>query len=76
MTSGPEPEAGSSPMPTPELPGEFVSEDLRADCARFLEEQRARIRHRRELPFEEPASWLPASQSPPNPAQRSTGNRR
>jgi hypothetical protein len=55
-------------MPTPELPGEFVSEDLRADCARFLDDQRARIRRRSELPSER-AFWLPddsASQSPPN----------
>jgi hypothetical protein len=34
----------------PELPGEFVSEDLRADCARFLEDQRALIRWRADLP--------------------------
>ena len=41
-----------------ELPGEFVSEDLRADCARFLEDQRALIRWRADLP---PGSegWLP-----------------
>ena len=37
-------------MPEPELPGEFVSEELRADCARFLEELRALVRHRTELP--------------------------
>ena len=32
-----------------ELPGEFVSDDLRADCDRFLEELRARVAFRREL---------------------------
>ena len=44
-------------MPEPELPGEFVSEELRADCARFLEELRALVRHRTELP-REGASWV------------------
>ena len=44
-------------MPEPELPGEFVSEDLRADCARFMEELRALVRHRTELP-REGASWV------------------
>jgi hypothetical protein len=71
MTSRPEPEAGSSPMAKTELPGEFVSDDLRADCARFLEEQRALIRYRREFPRER-ASWLPndnVGQSPPNSPQ-------
>ena len=58
MKSGPEPEAGLSPGSEPELPGEFVSEDMRADCARFLGELRALIRHRRELP-DESASWHP-----------------
>jgi len=33
-----------------EPPGEFVSEDLRADCARFLEELRAQIEGRAALP--------------------------
>ena len=41
----------------PELPGEFVSEELRADCARFLEELRALVRHRTEL-RREGAFWV------------------
>jgi hypothetical protein len=40
--------AGSPLSPEPALPGEFVSEDLRVDCARFLNEQRALIALRRE----------------------------
>ena len=44
-------------MPEPELPGEFVSEELRADCARFLDELRALVHHRTELP-REGASWV------------------
>jgi hypothetical protein len=39
------PEYGAAPE---QLPGEFVSEDLRADCARFLEELRAVISRRSE----------------------------
>ena len=40
--------AGSPPSPEPAPPGEFVSEDLRLDCPRFLTEQRALIAHRRQ----------------------------
>jgi hypothetical protein len=58
VKSGPDPEAASSPSPEPELPGEFVSEDMRADCARFLDELRALVRRRRELP-EETSAWVP-----------------
>jgi hypothetical protein len=47
---------GSSPSPEPALPGEFVSDDLREDCARFLQEQRALIALRREL-SPESAAW-------------------
>jgi hypothetical protein len=49
---------GSPPSPEPELPGEFVSEDLRTDCARFINEQRALIALRRELTPENGA-WVP-----------------
>jgi hypothetical protein len=52
MKRGPNREAESSSSPEPELPGEFVSEDLRADCVRFLDELQARIAFRRELPPE------------------------
>jgi hypothetical protein len=47
---------GSPPTPEPPLPGEFVSEELRADCARFLGEQRALIALRCEL-APESAAW-------------------
>jgi hypothetical protein len=33
-------------MRAPDLPGDFVSEQLRADCARFLEELRVLVRRR------------------------------
>jgi hypothetical protein len=55
---------GSPPSPEPELPGEFVSEDLRADCARFLSEQRALIGLRRGL-SPESAAWVPGRMSDP-----------
>jgi hypothetical protein len=42
----------------PEPPGEFVSEELRADCARFLDELRALIERRDEA--SERAGWVPA----------------
>jgi hypothetical protein len=49
MDLGPSHAAGLPPMREPELPGEFVSDDLRSDCARFLDEQRRRVEIRREL---------------------------
>ena len=39
-------------------PGEFVSDDLRADCARFLDELRSQL-GRREEPRHDDA-WVPA----------------
>jgi hypothetical protein len=42
----------------PELPGDFVSEDLRADCIRFLEELRALIGRRAEL-LAASGGWVP-----------------
>ena len=56
MKSGPSPEAGPSREPEP--PGEFVSEELRTDCARFLDELRALLRIRHERPRER-AGWVP-----------------
>jgi len=52
------PHPDRAPARESELPGEFVSEDLRADCARFLEDLRARIGVRADLP---PGStgWVP-----------------
>ena len=58
MNSAPSYAAGSPPSPESELPGEFVSEDLRADCARFLNEQRRQIGFRRDL-APESAAWVP-----------------
>lgn len=55
---------GSPSSPKPELPGEFVSEDMRDDCARFLNELRALIGLRRELPPES-AAWVPGCVSDP-----------
>lgn len=48
MTSGPEPETSPPATPQPKLPGEFVSEDMRVDCARFLHDVRRRTALRRE----------------------------
>ena len=62
VSSGPSHTAGSPPSPEPELPGEFVSEDLRADCARFLSEQRRLIGFRRDL-APESAAWVPGRTS-------------
>jgi hypothetical protein len=64
MNVGPSHAAGSRPSPEPDLPGEFVSEDLRNDCARFLHEQRRLVGLRRELTPEK-AAWLPARVSDP-----------
>jgi len=50
VKSGPSESADSSPSPEPRPPGEFVSEELQIDCARFLDELRALLRHRREQP--------------------------
>jgi hypothetical protein len=43
-------------------PGEFVSDELRADCARFLDELRELI-HRREEP-QDGDDWVPAARQP------------
>src|SRR5207342_354929 len=62
VNSAPSYAAGSPPSPESELPGEFVSEDLRADCARFLNEQRRLIGFRRDL-APESAAWVPGRMS-------------
>ncbi len=59
MSSGPSREAEAPPPQEPELPGEFVSEELRSDCARFLKELRALVGLRSALPPES-AAWVPA----------------
>ena len=77
MNSGPSHAAGVPSSREPELPGDFVSEDLRTDCARFLEEQRALIALRREL-TPETGAWVPGRPSdldPTRPDERSEGRR-
>ena len=69
MNVGPSHAGGSPPSPDPELPGEFVSDDLRDDCARFLDELRLLVELRRELAPDR-AGWAPGRlsdrQAPPN----------
>jgi hypothetical protein len=60
MSAGSNGGAESPPPPEPELPGEFVSEDLRADCGRFLNELLARVELRRELAPEN-GVWVPST---------------
>ena len=76
MIVGPSHAAGSRPTPEPELPGEFVSDDLRNDCARFLDELRRRVELRRELTPDNPA-WttgrLSDPQAPPNASSAQGG---
>jgi hypothetical protein len=73
MNVGPSHAAGS-PSPERELPGEFVSDELRNDCARFLDELRRLVELRRE-PTPDTAAWTPGRlsdlQAAPNsrPAQ-------
>jgi hypothetical protein len=50
------PESVTAPESDP--PGEFVSEDLRADCARFLEELRVQIKGRVDL-LPGSTGWVP-----------------
>jgi hypothetical protein len=45
-------------VPDAEPPGEFVSDELRADCARFLEELRTQLDRRGAA--EAPVDWIPA----------------
>jgi hypothetical protein len=54
----PEQQPESASPGEPELPGEFVSEDERADCARFLEDVRALIERRAGLPYPG-TDWVP-----------------
>ena len=57
MTAGPSEQPKKPAAGRPELPGEFVSEELRADCARFLEDLRALVGHRAEPSAR--AGWVP-----------------
>jgi len=55
----------------PELPGEFVSDELRNDCARFLVELKRLVELRRELTTDS-AAWAPGPTDPqPPPNSRS-----
>ena len=55
----------------PELPGEFVSDELRNDCARFLDELKRLVELRRELTTDS-AEWAPGPPDPqPPPNSRS-----
>jgi hypothetical protein len=54
----------------PELPGEFVSDELRNDCARFLDELR-RLVELRHQPAPESAAWAPGCLSDPQAAPNS-----
>ena len=61
--TGPGREAESAHSRARELPGEFVSDELRDDCARFLDELRTMI-HRRGEAEVEGADWVPANAKP------------
>jgi len=76
MDLGPSHAAGLPPMRESELPGEFVSDDLRSDCARFLDEQRRRVELRRELTPDNAArapGRLNELQAPPNSRSAQSG---
>ena len=47
-TEEPEPVLQAGAQPAPEVRGDFVSDELRSDCARFLDELYERMRHRGE----------------------------
>jgi hypothetical protein len=70
MNVGPSHAGGSSPSPDPELPGEFVSDELRNDCARFLDELRRLVELRRQ-PAPDSAAWAPGRVSDPQAAPNS-----
>ena len=75
MNVGPNHAAGSPPSHEPELPGEFVSDDLRDDCARFLHELKRLVELRREL-TPDSAAWAPGPsdrQPPPNSRSAQSG---
>ena len=58
VISGPSEQPETPPARESEPPGEFVSENLRADCTRFLEELRALVRRRADLPAAS-TGWVP-----------------
>jgi hypothetical protein len=74
MNVGPS-HAPGSPSPERELPGEFVSDDLRNDCARFLDELRRLVELRREL-TPDSAAWAPGLSDPQAPPNSRTAHSR
>jgi hypothetical protein len=50
----------AEPGPPDALPGHFVSDQHRSDCARFLEEMRSRIDRRRDADRDRPRLGRPA----------------
>ena len=64
-----------SSSPDPELPGEFVSDDLRDDCARFLDELKRLVELRREL-TPASAAWAPGRFSDPQAPPKSRSAQR
>jgi hypothetical protein len=60
----------------PELPGEFVTDELRNDCARFLDELRRLVELRRELTPDSaagPPGRFSGPQAPPNSRSAQSG---
>jgi hypothetical protein len=62
VISGPSDQLKAPPGLTAEPPGEFVSDELREDCARFLDELRTQLTRREEARDEN--GWVPAARRP------------
>ena len=75
MNVGPSHAGGSPPSPDPELPGEYVSDELRDDCARFLDELRQLVELRRQ-PTQDSGAWAPGRLSDPQPPPNSRSAQR
>ena len=59
IISGPSEQPETPPARESEPPGEFVSENLRADCTRFLEAIHALVGRRAEMLGAAKTGWLP-----------------
>jgi hypothetical protein len=59
VISGPGHQAESAPEHESAPPGDFVSDELRDDCARFLDELRSQIHRRDESRRDD--GWVPAA---------------
>jgi hypothetical protein len=53
-----EPQPDQAPVRESDVPGDFVSDDLRADCARFIDDVRTLVERRAAPPPGSPG-WLP-----------------